>query len=69
MYFNITLAELHIDQKYRIYSFGIGVAETNDDGFPSLLLIAFVDGKWHLDLLYLKRPLMWLLRKAMGLTL
>ena len=68
MYLNITLAELHIESEHRIYTVALGRFERDEGRFPSLFLIAFVDGKWHFDLAYLATPIRWAIRKLLCLN-
>jgi len=63
MIFN--LLDFQISTANRIYYFDLVSVETEDsdmaDGLYSLFHLAYVDGAWFFDLLYLRKPINWLL--------
>ena len=66
MEIDITLFNLTIMPKYRIYAISLGTLETENGSSPSLFLASFIDGRYFLDILYLRVPILKLLGRATG---
>jgi hypothetical protein len=64
--FDLTLLNLTIMPAYRIYGFSILTFEDKAGQSPSLLLLAFIDGRKFLDILWLREPIKWLVSKVMN---